>query len=301
MAAYSFKKEAKVYVVYGTDQYNIDISEINFTQTLMEKSTPLKTIHTSSYFEKSIINKANPANFEITFPAIREDDFKVLFDRALDYQTFDLYVETEQDVFKIETCVITNGRFIIERLKPLSMAITGEASKVSRHGDAGTTFDPTASEVPRDNNMTYNRISDLSITLGGTETLSNDLASVSVELRNEIKWTPFNTIDGACDSTSATLQYPSSFSVTGRSLGGAFRRYLTDTNNTNLLGYDLDVSLRILAGQDISGTVYGFDIDITNCMYANRVNTGTVFTQVYDWRMVQNPADLSSIISYVTL
>lgn len=265
----------------------------------MEDSYPTKTLHNQSeVFEGSKIDKANPVNFDFTFPAIREDDLKVVFDRALDYQTFDLYITTEQDVFKVRNCVITNGQFIIEKLRPLSMAVSGEASQLTRHGNPGVTRDPGATPVARDANRTYNRVSYVSITLGGSTTLSDDLVRLDVELQNQIKWTPFNIV-GGCAATN-TISYPENFTIEKRILSGSVVRYLTDSNNSDLLNWSIDTSLQIEAGQQVGGTVYGFDINMSNCMFINRLNTGEVYTQSYDWRLTQNPTNLSDIITYTT-
>ena len=299
MTAYSFKKEAKVYIVYNANKYNIDISDINFSQTFQEESYKNKTLHNPSMFEGSVISKANPANFDFIFPAIREDEFKVVFDRALDYQAFDLYVETQQDVFKVRNCVITNGTFIIEKLRPLSMQISGEASQVSRAGDAGVFTIPGVNQ-PRAGSMTYNRLSHISITLGGSTVLSEDLVAVSVDLQNNIKWTPYEVITG-CSPATITLNYPETYAIDSRSLSGTITRYLTDTNNAQLLGWGLNTSLNIEVGQNVSGTLYGFTMDMSSCAYTNRLNTGDIYTQSYEWRLTQNPTNLSDIITYTTL
>ena len=180
-AEYQFKREAKVYIVYGGNQYNIDISEISFVQTFVEQSISSKTIQSQEMFERSIINKANPANFSFTFPAIRQDDLKVVFDRALDYQVFDLYIETRQDVYKLRNCVITNGTFIIEKLRPLSMSITGEASQLTIPGVLSGT------PVARDPARTYSRVDNIVILLDGSDDLTESLNSIQIELTNEVK------------------------------------------------------------------------------------------------------------------
>jgi hypothetical protein len=302
MSTYNFKKEAKVYLVQGTNQYNIDISNISFSQTFMEESYSTKTLHYSSMFEGSVITKANPANFEFTFPALREDDLKVVFDRLLDYQTFDLYISTLQDVFKLRNCVITNGKFIIERLRPLSMTISGEASELSKVGSYGVYTIPGTVQ-PRDVNRTYNRITHVDVVLGdtsvGVDTISEDLVSIDLELQNKVNWPPYAVI-GNCGADNDIL-YPENFVVDTRVLGGSVVRYLTDTNNEKLLSWNTDIPIFIEVGQDIGGTVYGFVLDIDNCSFTNRLQTGNIYSQSYDWRMTQNPTNLSNIISYVTL
>ena len=66
MANYSFLKEAKVYIVYGTTKIQLDISSISFSQTFTEETRSVRTLHNqNNVFEGSVINTANPANFEI--------------------------------------------------------------------------------------------------------------------------------------------------------------------------------------------------------------------------------------------
>ena len=292
-AEYQFKREAKVYIVYGGNQYNIDISEISFVQTFVEQSISSKTIQSQEMFERSIINKANPANFSFTFPAIRQDDLKVVFDRALDYQTFDLYIQTKQDVYKLRNCIITNGTFIIEKLLPLSMSITGEASQLTIPGALSS--DPV---IARDSSRTYNKVSDIVILLGGSSDLTDSLNSISVELQNNIKWNPWETLQGVCEvGETATLLYPETFVLESRELGGVITLYITDTNDTALQTYGLNTPLNIEVGQD----VYGFRFNMSDCFFKNNIGTNEIFTQSYTWRLTQNPTNLSDIVSYATL
>jgi len=286
---YSFKKEAVVYVVYEDFRYQIDISEINFSQTFQEHSFSIKTLQAANMFEQSVINMANPANFDLTFPAIREADLRILFDRALDYQPFDLYVESHRGNFEVKNCVITNANFITEKTRPLSMGIQGEGTRVSLvSGDApGTLVDRSASR-------TYNRISDLDIELTGTKSMNNSLASVSVELQNEVQWTPYTQVNDAINNTT---MYPSGYTVKKRILAGSFTKYLLDVETLDLFRWNKNTSLTMFIGQD----TYGFNFNIANCSYTNRIGTGEVFTQSFDWRMTQNPSNLADIVTYTTL
>jgi hypothetical protein len=299
MATYSFTKEAKVYVVYGGNQYNIDISNIQFSQTFTENSYSVKSIHTQNYFEGSVINKANPASFNFIMPAIRNNDFTVVFNRLLDCETFDLYISTQQDTFKLETCVITNGNFLIERSKVLRLAITGEGSKLSRIGSNSYTI-PGSAQVR--NTIVYNRLSDTEVILAGTDIAPTGLISLSVELQNGVSWNPYTTVQGALASTDATdCMYPSSFTIDKKILGGSIGLYLLDTNNADLQEWDTNVTLRIKVGEDDNSLNFrGFDFNMQNCTFTNRLSTSAVYTQNYDWRLTQNPTNLSSIITYIT-
>lgn len=290
MANYSFLKDAKVYLVFGTDQTRLDISNVSFSQTFTENSYPVKTLHNQNMFEASVINKANPANFELTIPALLQSDLRVLFDRLLDYNSFDLYISTQQDIFKLETCVITNGTFLIDRLKPLSLTVSGLASKLS------TVAALPLTTVVRNTTRTYNK-SGMTILLDSVH-LDTDLSTVSIELQNEVSWNPWLTVQ---KGVTGGISYPSTYTVSKRILSGNITRYLTSANSSSLNTSSSNASLNIKAGQYISGSFYGFGFNITNCSFTNRLQSGALFRQSYDWRMTQNPTSLSDVITYTTL
>ena len=102
MATYNFLRESEVYLVYGGNQYRVDVyPNMSCSQTFTEESYPVKTLHNQSLmFEGSSIARANPANFDFTIPSLRENDLDIVLDLLLDYdtslgqqliKTFDLY------------------------------------------------------------------------------------------------------------------------------------------------------------------------------------------------------------------
>ena len=140
MANYIFKKEVEVYLVYSGTKYRLDISEIEFSQSFQESSYAVKTLHNQSGFEGSSINRANPAGFSFNTPLLEELRHKVVFDRLLDCKPFDLYISSQQDVFKLEKCVIQDGTFEINKSRPLRLSVSGEASKLSKHTPTGSSI-----------------------------------------------------------------------------------------------------------------------------------------------------------------
>ena len=291
MPNYSFLKEAKVYIVYGTTKKQLDISSVSFSQTFTEETRSVKTLHNqNNMFEGSVINTANPANFEITTNLLIEDASKILFDRLTDTNSFDLYISTESDVFKLEKCVITNGTINIERLRPLSLSISGQASKLIPGSSvpSGMTLRTASSS------RTYNLHSDLFVSLSGTD-ISDHLVSVSIELQNDIQWIPYKTVN-----TASGTRYPTQYTVNGKVLAGNITRYLNDDTESASQSYGTNQSLRIKAGTNIGGLFKGIDFNSNNCSLTQRIQTGAVFTKSSDWRMVQNPASVSGVFTYFT-
>lgn len=298
MAAFNFLKEASLYIVHNSLQYNIDISRVSFSQTFTEDSIQVRTLHTDNLFEASTINKANPANFQIEANVFKEADpgVSLLLSKAIDYGSFDIYISTLSDIFKVEYAVITNIAFTLEKNKPITLQIDGEARKVSKVGVVGSyTIPGTAQSVP--DPKTYLTTTSQVITLGGTD-ISDSVYKISVELQNEISWNPYVTVQGGLQATSAsTSMFPTTYVIEKRILAGNIGKYLLDDNDDDLQDWSTNTSLRIKAGQYIGGTLYGFDFNMPNCSFTNRLEVANIFTQNYDWRMTNNSTALSSIIT----
>ena len=289
MANYTFKKEAEVYLVYSTSKYRIDINDISFGQSFKEKSFPVKTLHNQSGFEGSSINEANPAEFSFNTPLLKEERHKVVFDRLLDHKTFDLYVSSGQDVFKLQTCVIQDGQFEINKSKPLRLSIDGEASKLSKVSSVPGTLSTAGTST-----TTYIMPKIQILTLGGTD-ISDSVTSLSLEVQNNVNWNKYNTLQGAVEATNAaTSMFPSSFTIGTRVVAGSITKYLE--NSTDLLTWNTGTALRLKAG---NGT-QGIDFNSSACSFTNRFQDGDVFLEEYSWRMTQRPTALSSVLTYTT-
>tara|TARA_B000000475_G_C15999339_1_gene448291 strand:+ start:775 stop:1659 length:885 start_codon:yes stop_codon:yes gene_type:complete len=293
MPNFSFKKEVKVRLVYNNTRYNIGVSEINFGQTFQENSFEVKTLHNQSSFEGSVINQANPVEFSLSTFLMYDDRHRIVFDRLLDCQTFDLYISTQSDdVWKLEKCVIQDGTFEINKSRPLRLAISGEASKLSKY--TGTipgndfTYPAPIYVIPHIVTLTL-----------GSDDVSDGVVGMSVELQNDISWNDYDTLHGALTATNAaTSMYPSNFTIGTRVLAGSISKYLKD-DSTSVLTWNNNTPLRIVV-QHLPAGGRGLDFNITNCSFTNRMSTSAVFQEEYNWRMTQNPTALSSVITYQT-
>ena len=302
MANYNFKKEAEVYIVSNNARYILDVTEeLSFSQTFTDSTYAQKTLHEQhKMHDASNIKKANPANFEFTIPALTEYDLDIVFNLLVDYKsgtntlnTFDLYIKLPNDVYKLENCVITNGTFIIEKLENLKLAISGQASKLTR----GATIVANTFNIARSGTRTHQSIKHLSVSIGSSNlSTQGGLYSVSVELQNDIQWTPYKTVNDALNVTNAaTSMYPSNFTLKKRILSGSIGQYVNSDTNNLTQEWQTGVPIVIKAGESAT---QGFQFDLSNCTFTNRNNVADVFTQAYDWKMNDNPTDLGSKIKF---
>lgn len=305
MASYNFLQETSLHIVFDSKKYKINISEIDFSQTFTEDSRSVRTLHApKDLFEASTITKANPADFEFSINLLREDDYEIVFYLLTKYSTsdtdnlnsFDLYISTELDLFKIETCVITNGQFVINRSRPLSLTVSGQGSKLTHVGTVADNTIP-GTEVARSSTYTAILPSECTVQIGGSDV--SDIVSVAVELQNEVQWTPYETVNDAIAVTNAsTSMYPSGFTLDKRILSGSIQRYVTDSNSSDLQTWSTNTSIFIKAGSTESSTFAGVEFDLTTCSFTNRLTPGSVYTQNHDWRYLENPADLETDVLY---
>ena len=300
MAIFNFLRDAKLYIVHDNKQYNIDIANVSFNQTFTENSFSVKTLHTQQMFEGSVINRANPANFEFEMPAIRESDLQIALSLLLSASPCDLYIQSTNKIFKLTYAVFTNGLFGIEKLKELNISFSGEATRLTEVGVVGSYTIPGVVQA-RSAERTYNQTLYLSVLLNGSE-ISPHTYQVSAEYQNQIDWVPWATVNGALTAQNAdTSMYPQTFVVRTKIFAGSIGQYITDGNSGALQNWDTSASLRIKAGQEVGSSFYGFDFNLASCSFTNRMDPTEVFTQSFDWRMNYNPASLTDVIKYVTL
>jgi hypothetical protein len=277
----------------------LDVTEdITFGQTFTDKTYPQKTLHEQhKMHEASNIKKANPANFSFTIPALTENDLAVVKDLLVDYKsgtntlnTCTIHIKLPNDNYRLDDCVLTNGTFIIEKLENLKLGIQGEASRLVK----GVAL-PTVGRGTRSASRTHQRVDYLSVSVDSTS-LTEGIYSVSVELQNDIEWTPYETVNDALSVTNAaTSMYPSNFTLQKRILSGSIGQYVLSNFNSDTQQWKTGVPIVIKAGESAT---QGFQFDLSNCSFTNRNNVASVFTQSYDWKMNDNPTDLGSKIKF---
>jgi len=302
--SYSFLRESKLYIVYGGNQYRIfTTTALSFSQTFAEDSYPVKTLHDQSkMFEGSTITKANPASFSFAVPLTLEKDESIVLDLLSDLvdneqlKSFDMYVQTGSSVFKLENAVITSGNFAFNPREQFVVELEGQGTKLSRAGDEsfsipGSAQSQSSTRTPL---MVYPVVSIDSLDM-------NSLISATLQIQNNIEWTPFETLQNSLSVTnSSNAMFPTTYTLGNRIASGAVQQYQTDNNITQFDDFGTSSNLTIKAvevGKASSDSGF-FSINLNPVHYTARMAVSDAYTQSYDFASSDNTALATRITQY---
>jgi|TARA_B110000858_G_scaffold162699_1_gene187918 hypothetical protein len=302
MAAYNFLKESKVHLVYGGNRYLlVTAPDVSFSQTFAEDAYEVKTLHDQTkMFQGTNITKANPADFSFTVYLTKEKDETIVKSLLTDYDategqtrinSFDLYIVSGESTFKLNECVITSGDFNFGKGQPQTLTVSGQAQRLQRIGNAsyslpGSLVSASSTRTPT--------LSLIDVEIGGTDI--TNIISATLSVQNDISWTPFETLQSSLSVTNASnAMYPSGFTLERRVVSGNIEQYVTSTNSSTIQTFDAETSVSIKTVTDGSTFLHA---NLADCMFTKRTAVGEVFTQAYDYRLIGNPANLSTVITY---
>ena len=302
MTAYNLLRESSVHIVHNGSRYLIKTTpEVSFSQTFAEDAYEVKTLHDQTkMFQGTTITKANPANFSFAVHLTQEKDESIVKSLLTDYDTsngeqllksFDLYIVTGESTFKLEGCVITQGEFNLAKGSPLILNVSGNAKKLSRVGNAsyslpGSLVSASSTRTP-------------TLSLIDVEVDSVDvpnLAATTLQVQNNINWTPFETLQNSLSVTNAgNAMYPTTYTLGDRVVSGNITQYLTSNNSATFQSFDISANVGI---KTIVNNSTFLNANLTGCMFTKRSNVAEVYTQIIDFRLVNSPANLGTIITY---
>ena len=302
--SYSFLRESKLYIEYGGSKYRIyTTTAISFSQTFAEDSYPVKTLHDQSkMFEGSTITKANPAQFSFTVPLTVEKDESIVMDLISDLvdseqlKAFDMYVQTGSSTFKVENCIVASATFVFNPREQFKISIEGQGTKLTRAGDESYTIPGSAQSESstRTPLMVYPVISVDSLNM-------NSLISATLQIQNNIDWTPFETLQNSLSVTnSSNAMFPTTYTLGNRIASGAVQQYQTDNNITQFDDFSTSSNLTIKAvevGKASSDSGF-FSINLNPIHYTARMAVSDVYTQSYDFASSDNTALATRITQY---
>jgi hypothetical protein len=274
---------------------------VSFSQTFAEDAYEVKTLHDQTkMFQGTSVTKANPANFSFAVHLTQEKDESIVKSLLTDYDTsngeqllksFDLYIVTGESTFKLEGCVITQGEFNLAKGSPLILTVSGQAKQLSRVGNAsyslpGSLVNASSTRTPT--------LSLLDVEVDSTDV--PNLATATLQVQNNINWTPFETLQNSLSVTSVSnAMYPTTYTLGDRVVSGNITQYLTSNNSSTFQSFDTSANVAV---KTIVNDSTFLNANLTGCMFTKRSNVAEAYTQTFDFRLVNSPANLGTIITY---
>jgi len=275
---YNFKKNTKLYIVENGNKYPIDVySDISASQTFDEQNHKQKTLHRlHNLHDTASITNANPANFSFTSPI---NGCGILLSLGTEYsaearlRSFDIYIESDYVIYKIQNCIIENTVFNIERTSIVTISISGTGSKLYQ-----VTNIPGV-EVP-EYTREYIIISSLQVEM---DQVLNNIAGIHIEYSNSISWIDNTTLH---ESLTGEIAYPDNYVLTGRKVSGSITQFLTNDNLNTMGDTSRDSSLNIIIGDSNTSNILSFRMP--SIVYTRRLNYDELINRVYDFRVNTN-------------
>ena len=302
MTAYNFLKESNVHLVYGGSRYLLKTTpDVSFSQTFAEDAYEVKTLHDQTkMFQGTNITKANPADFSFTVHLTTEKDETIVKSLLTDYdategqtriKTFDLYIVTGESTFKLNECVFTNGNFNLAKGSALTLSVSGQAQKLERVGNASYSLPGSLASASSTRTPTLSLID---VEVSGSDV--SNIISATLSVQNEIDWTAYETLHSSLSVTNASnAMYPSGFTLGRRVVSGNITQYVTSNNSSTVQSFNTDTTVRVKTV--VNGSTF-LDANLANCMFTKRTAASEAFTQTFDYRLIGNPANLSTVITY---
>jgi hypothetical protein len=279
---YNFKKDIQVYVEYGGDIIPIDVyPDITFSQTFNENDHNKKTLHEPLNLNKgATIVEANTANFSFTTPVRYGSGISIdWLLSSMSYSTgtiepINIYIETTNKKFKIDTCVLEQLTWNIERAGIFTVSVSGTAVLIEEIAAV-----PTPIELPNTESHVILRC--VKVNVNGT--VLDSVASLNIDITNEIEWTRNTTLHASLNNE---VSYKRDYVLTGRRISGSVTEFLLDTGT--LPEYSTNSSMLIELASEVGETPPFLSFNLPQVVYTRRLNVDEVFTRVYDFRLTDN-------------
>jgi len=305
---YNIRKNAKAYIVYYDSaqsvyrRYQVEIyNDITVSQTFDEQGYKRKTLHSLvSVHEHATVNSANPANFSFTTPLLSIAEAPIFLTLGGDcssgtLNSFDLYVESDNVIYKVTKCVIEQMGYNIERTSLLTVSISGTGSKLEKFGNVGAVTIPG---TPLTYSIkSYIPIDKLSVVIDNI-TLSS-ISGLSIDLKNDILWYPSKTINQAI---AGNTMYPTAYALQGRTFSGSITQFLTSENVDTLS----DTSTTSQVVIKVFSSIYSSDnaviqFNLPSTVFTRKLNMDDLINRSYDFRLNTNSGLIAPDYGQITV
>ena len=281
---YNFIKNTKVFLVQSGLRYKLEVyPDLSVSQTFDEQGYKRKTLHAlADLHDHAVVVKANPANFSMTVPVFDQATIQKELELSCDYSggqapSFDLYIESDNVIFKLEKCVFETTTFNLGRNEVLTASLSGTASKMLKVASIPGTLQST----PTRQNVSISTFS------ANIDTTTLDfISNVNIEITNSIEWTKNDTVN---DAVSGSVVYPLNYVLTGREVKGSFTQFLTEANETELSDFSTILPIELKVNTNL------LVFNLPSTVFTRREETGDLYTRTYDFRLNSNSGTVKPI------
>lgn len=281
---YNFKRNSKLYLVYEGLKYRLEVyPDLSVSQTFSEQGVPRKTLHTQTdLHEHAVITRANVASFSFTVPFFDQSTIQKELELSTSYTNgvtpyFDLYIESDNIIYKLEKAVFETTTFNLSRDAPITVSLSGSGSRISKV----TTIPGTLQTTPT---REYTRVSTLGTIIDSTTLTS--VININIEVVNKISWTKNDTIN---QTLNGNIIYPTSFVLSGREVRGSVAHFVTDDNKEELSDLSTGGELELL----INSTLLSFVLP--SVVFTRRDDLNDLISRTYDFRLNTNSQEVKPI------
>lgn len=257
--------------------------DLSASQTFDEQSYRRKTLHAQTDLHNhAVIVKANAANFSMTVPLFDQSKLQKELELSSSYTdgqapSFDLYIESDSLIYKLEKCVFETTTFNIGRNDIITATLTGSASRIVRVSSIPGVLQPTPSRE-------FTKVDLICATIDASTLTS--VVNVNIEVSNNIEWIKNDTLH---ETTLNNTVYPANFVMTGREVKGSFTHYLTSENEAQLTNFSTILPIEL----NVNSNLLVFELP--SAVFTRREEFGDVFTRTYDFRLNTNSETVKPI------
>lgn len=294
---YNLKKNAKLYIVESGNRHQIEVySDVSMSQTFDEQGYRRKTLHAQNdLHQAATITKANVANFSFTTPVKNASATPIVMSLGSNYTNgtianFDVYVETDNLIYRIEKCVIETLTFNIQKDAILTVSVSGTGSRISLYSTAAAPQVIPGTPVS-EGAATYVITRAISTQMDAIE--MSAIAAMNIEINNTVNWVPYNTLHSSLQNNIA---YPSSYSVEERRISGSITQFITTENIGNLIqDTSVNSTLDLKIYDTVGAAVPLLRFNLPSVVYTKRTGVDDIINRVFDFRLNTNSTNVKPI------
>jgi|TARA_B110000908_G_scaffold169268_1_gene226040 hypothetical protein len=275
----TFQTGTKLVIDNGTNRYQLLVSSASASQTFVESSQRVKTIHNPNTVERTFVNEKSSASLSFSchigtgatessifewFGFVESGGKHIIDPNINTLQTVDVYIDAGNTIYKLDTCVGQNISFKLSRKEALMVEITGVAS------DLVTVDSIPSITYAQDSSTFYNDSIDI--------TNFSNIAGVTCEITRTINWLAQKSIHDI-----STIYKQKNPVLNSMAISGSITQNKVDNANV----YNNSAPIQIKYGST-------FEINLTACNTTDRWEMSSIHQKTTDYKLL--PTAVSSYI-----